>query len=103
MYLVFKYAHMLFAVVSFSLFVVRGFWMITESSQLQQRWVKIVPHVNDALLLSCAIALMLILHQYPGTHHWLTAKVLALLLYIGLGTIALKRGKTRRVRVGAFI
>jgi len=34
---------------------------------------------------------------------WLVAKIVGLLVYIVLGTIALKRGKTRRMRVGAFV
>jgi uncharacterized membrane protein SirB2 len=39
----------------------------------------------------------------PGTRGWLTAKVAALLVYIALGAIALKRGRTRGVRIAAFI
>jgi uncharacterized membrane protein SirB2 len=34
---------------------------------------------------------------------WLTAKVLALLLYILLGTVAIRHGRTRRVRIVAWI
>jgi uncharacterized membrane protein SirB2 len=41
--------------------------------------------------------------QYPFVSAWLTAKVLALVLYIGLGTIALKRGRSKRTRVAAWI
>ena len=40
-----------------------------------------------------------ILHQYPFVHGWLTAKVLLLVGYVALGTFALKRGRTRRIRV----
>ena len=52
---------------------------------MQQRWIRIAPHVVDALLLASAIALAIITRQYPFVHGWLTAKVLALLVYIGLG------------------
>ena len=41
--------------------------------------------------------------QYPFVEPWLTAKLLALLLYIGLGTIALKRGKTKGIRIAAYV
>ena len=100
---VLKLVHVIAAAVSYALFFVRGVWMIFDSPRLRQRWVRIVPHVNDTLLLAAAIWMTVILHQYPGTHAWLTAKVAGLLVYIGLGTVALKRGKTRRVRIAAWL
>ena len=103
MYSVLKHAHMLFAVTSGILFIVRGIWMMTDSTQLQKRWVKILPHINDTLLLGCAVALTVVLHQYPFVNHWLTAKVIALVLYVLVGTVAIKRGKTKKIRVLAFV
>jgi uncharacterized membrane protein SirB2 len=70
---------------------------------LQQRWVKVVPHVVDTLLLVCAVILVVWSGQYPFVQGWLTAKLLALIAYIVLGTIALKRGKTKSVRIGALV
>lgn len=103
MYSVLKHAHMLFAVISGVLFILRGVWMMMDSAQLQKRWVKVIPHINDTLLLGCAIALTVILQQYPFVDHWLTAKVVALVLYVLVGTVAIKRGKTKQVRVVAFV
>ena len=103
MYSALKHAHMLFAVTSGVLFLLRGIWMMMDSAQLQKRWVRVLPHINDTLLLGCAIALTVILHQYPFVDHWLTAKVVALVLYVLVGTIAIKRGKTKQVRVLAFV
>ena len=103
MYYLIKFAHQLCAFASFTLFAVRGVWMLRDSAQLSRRWVRILPHVVDTLLLASAIALTLILHQYPLTHAWLSAKVLALLLYIGLGLIALRYGRSKRVRATAWI
>lgn len=102
MYSVLKHAHMLFAVTSGVLFILRGVWMMMDSAQLQKRWIKVLPHINDTLLLGCAIALTVILQQYPFVNHWLTAKVIALVLYILVGTVAIKRGKTKTIRVSAF-
>jgi uncharacterized membrane protein SirB2 len=65
--------------------------------------VRVVPHVNDTLLLSSGIALAVLVQQYPLVHVWLTAKFFALIAYILLGTIALKRGKTKAQRVAAWI
>jgi len=99
LYAIIKNAHITFALISISLFVVRAYWSVTESQQLQKQWAKTVPHINDALLLACAIYLMNVSHQFPFTHDWLTAKFFALLIYIGTGTVAIKRGKTKGIRL----
>jgi uncharacterized membrane protein SirB2 len=77
--------------------------MIRGSAMLQRRWVKVLPHVNDTLLLAAAIALAVMLRQYPFVHGWLTAKTLALVAYIALGSAALKPGRPRPARVAAWI
>jgi len=101
-YALLKMVHVGSAVVSLGLFVVRGMWMMASPQLLDRRWVRIVPHVIDTVLLASAIALAVMIGNYPGTHGWLTAKVLGLVVYIVLGSIALKRGRTRAVRVSAF-
>ena len=81
-----------------ALFLLRYAWMLRESPRLQARWVKIVPHVNDSVLLASGIALALMIHQYPFVNAWLTAKFFALLAYIALGTLALKRARGKATR-----
>jgi uncharacterized membrane protein SirB2 len=98
-----KTVHVSCVAASYALFFVRGLWMMRESAHLQQRWVKIVPHLVDTLLLASAVALAVMSRQYPIVDGWLTAKVAGLLIYIGLGTVALKRGKTRRTRIAAWL
>lgn len=102
MYYLTKSLHELCALTTFTLFVLRGIWMLRGSPQLDRRWVRILPHVIDTVLLASAIALTLMLQQYPLTHAWLSAKLLALLVYICLGLVALRFGKTRRVRAAAW-
>lgn len=65
---------------------------------LQQCWVRILPHLIDTVLLASALTLVFWSGQYPFQQSLLTAKLLALLVYIALGTVALKRGKTPVVR-----
>ena len=101
-YIALKHLHVTFAALSGLLFLLRGIWMLSGSQRLQQRWVKIVPHIVDTLLLASAIGLAIVSSQYPGQQTWLTAKLLALVAYIVLGIIALKRGRTRQVRTAAF-
>lgn len=102
-YLVLKYVHVGAAIMSYCLFFLRGTWMLTDSPLLGRRWVRIVPHVNDTVLLAAAIWLTTIIHQYPGTSAWLTAKVTALIVYILVGTVALRRGATKQVRAAAWV
>ena len=102
-YLALKHLHITFAALSGSFFLLRGLWMLLESPMLQRRWVKIVPHAVDTLLLVSALGLVFWSGQYPFVQTWLTAKVLALVAYIVLGTVALKRGKTRGVRTFALV
>ena len=102
-YLSLKYLHMGLASLSGGFFLVRGAWMLADSPLLQRRWVRTVPHVIDTALLCTAVALAVWSSQYPLAQSWLTAKVLALIAYIVLGTIALKRGPTRTIRGLAYL
>lgn len=102
-YWLIKHIHQGTAALSLALFVVRGGWMLTNAAMLKQRWVRILPHVIDTVLLTSALLLAWIVAQYPFVHGWVTAKVIALIAYIFLGTVALKRGRTRETRLAAFI
>ena len=94
-----KDIHVACVIVTFILFFVRGLWMILDSDLLQRKWTKRVPPVIDTILLASAIVLAVTIHQYPFVHAWLTAKVVALLFYIGLGLLALTYGKTKKIRI----
>ena len=101
-YFVIKNLHIASVALSGFLFLLRGIWMLCESTMLQRRWVRVVPHIVDTLLLTSAIIMVIMSGQYPFAQDWLTAKLLALFAYIGLGTVAL-RGSSKVVRVWAFI
>lgn len=102
-YSLLKHLHLTTVAVTLALFILRGAWMMADSPRLQARWVRIVPHVNDTLLLASGLGLAVLIKQYPLVDGWLTAKLLALILYIGLGTLALKRGKSRGQRIAAWV
>lgn len=101
-YAVLKIIHVGSVIVSFTLFFVRGIWLIQNSENLRQRWVKVLPHIVDTLLLGSAILLAMTIQQNPLEHAWLTAKVIGLLVYIGLGFIAMRFGKTREIKITAW-
>jgi uncharacterized membrane protein SirB2 len=97
-----KALHVGCVALTIAFFVLRGAWMLAGSERLAERWVRIVPHVVDTVLLASAIALAALLGVDPDTRGWLSAKVGGLLVYIALGTVALKRGRTRGIRIAAF-
>lgn len=103
-YLIAKHLHTTAVALTLVLFVVRGAWMLAGSGMLQRRWVRIAPHVIDTVLLLSALYLAIAVWGWPATlHGWITAKIVALLAYIVLGTIALKRGRTKAVRATALV
>lgn len=95
--------HVSCVVLTIAGFGLRGIWMIRNSPLLGARWVRVVPHVVDTVLLAAGIALAIHIRQYPFVNAWLTAKTLGLIVYIGLGAVALRHGRTRRVRIAAWI
>lgn len=101
--LLLKSVHITCVASSYLLFFLRGIWNPNDSPIMRQRWIKILPHVMDTLLIVSAIALAFTIRQYPFVDGWLTAKVIALLLYIGLGLVALKYGQSKAVRLSAWI
>jgi len=99
MYMALKHLHMTCVGLSLLGFVLRGVWMMTGSDRLKARATRVLPHMIDAVLLGSAIALV---SFYDAVPNWVWAKVAGLLIYIVLGTVALKRGKTRNARLAAF-
>lgn len=102
-YPIVKHIHMTAAVLSLLGFILRGFWMLSDSHLLSKKPVKILPHIIDTILLVAAIYLVVITQMYPFVVNWITAKVLLLVVYIVAGTIALKRGKTKQIKIIAFV
>jgi len=102
MYLLVKQIHVACVILTLTGFAARGALMAAGSPLPRTRFARIAPHVVDTVLLASGIWLAWTVHQYPFVHGWLTAKILGLLAYIGFGTMALKRGRTLRVRLFFF-
>ena len=98
-----KLIHVTAVVLSGALFTTRGAMMLAGSRFTNHKALRIASVVIDTTLLAAALMLAAILHQYPFAQAWLTVKVLLLVVYIVLGTIALKRGKTYRTRAIAYV
>ena len=98
-----KAIHLTCVALSFSGFFIRGIWMLQGSVKLKQRWVKITPHIVDTLLLASAVMLAVQWRLSPLEHAWLMAKIIGLLVYIGTGMVALRFGRSRNVRLTAWL
>lgn len=98
-----KLLHITCVMLSYTLFFIRGLWSVQASPNLQRRWVKVLPHIVDTLLLGSAVAMAWLMGLSPFTTPWLAAKIIALLVYMVFGTIAIKRGKTKQIRLSAWL
>lgn len=98
-----KTIHVTAVVITATLFALRGYWMLTESARLRHPVIRVVPHVNDTVLFASAVAMAVTLGANPLATPWLGAKLVALVAYILLGHVALRRGPTRRIRAMALV
>jgi uncharacterized membrane protein SirB2 len=102
-YLLLRHLHVALAIVSVAIFALRGSLMLAGSARVDAAWLRYPSYAVDTLLLTFALILTSIIRQYPFANDWLTVKVALLCVYVVLGSIALKRGRTRRMRVVAFV
>jgi uncharacterized membrane protein SirB2 len=97
-----KNIHVTCVVITISFFIIRGLWVLFDSKLQNQQWPRKLAPVIDTLLLASAITFAVQIQQYPIVNSWLSAKVIGMILYIGLGAVALKYGKTKRIKIMAF-
>lgn len=103
LYVAIKHLHIACVVLSISGFCLRGLLLVQNSALTGRRWLRILPHVNDTILLAAGIALTVLIAQYPFLDGWLTAKFFGLIAYIVLGALALKPGRPPRLRLAAGV
>jgi|SRR5690606_16186370 len=101
-YMLIKHLHVTAAALSILFFVVRAYWSVSENALLQKKFVRIAPHVIDTVLLVAAILLAMMLGS-AAAQPWVLTKIILLIAYVGVGTIAIKRGRTPRTRAIAAI
>jgi uncharacterized membrane protein SirB2 len=94
-----KHIHVTSVAASYTLFFLRGIWTMRNSPVMQQRWIRIAPHVVDTVLLGSAILLAWQMGISPFHAPWLLAKIVALLIFVGLGFVAIDYGRTQRTRL----
>ncbi len=97
-----KLVHICAVIASGSLFGLRGLMMLARSRVTNHPVLRYLSYAIDTTLLTAALMLVTILHQYPFVQAWLTVKVVLLAVYIVLGTLALKRGRTRAMQATCY-
>lgn len=103
MYTVLKATHLTCVLLTYVLFFTRGVWLLRRPQLLSPIWVKVLPHAVDSILLASAIGLVVVTHQYPGEQLWLTVKLIALVVYIGLGVALFRACRSRRAQIATWI
>jgi uncharacterized membrane protein SirB2 len=102
-YALLKTLHVGAVLLSGAGFFARGIGMLMNARWIRGRAARLAPHVVDTVLLLSALALAWTMGVSPLSHAWLAAKLVGLLVYIGLGFIALRLRHTRAVRATAWV
>lgn len=98
-----KQIHVCSVLLSFTLFLARGAWVLSGRRLPHHLLLRALPHTVDTVLLTSALWLTTIIQQFPFRDPWLTTKVLLLVAYVVLGSFALKRAATRTGQTTAFV
>jgi uncharacterized membrane protein SirB2 len=98
-----KWVHVAAVIASGSLFMLRGAGVLAGARWPMWAPLRYLTYTIDTVLLTAALMLVTILHQYPFVQGWLTVKVMLLVVYIVLGTFALKRAQSRRARAWCYV
>lgn len=98
-----KHLHLTSIAISLALFILRFYWVNRDPEKMQRKWVKVVPHIVDTVLLLSALTLCVIIQQYPFVNGWLTEKVIGLVFYIVMGMFALKWARNALMRWVGFL
>ena len=102
-YLTLKAVHVAAVGLSGAGFVARGLGHFAGARWVASRAARTLPHVVDTVLLASAVGLAYSLRLSPLATPWLLAKLAGLCAYVGLGTVALRFGRTRNTRAAAWV
>jgi uncharacterized membrane protein SirB2 len=102
-YAVVKLIHQAAVTLSILGFLARGLGMLADSDWVRHRAARTLPHIVDTILLFSGVTLAWQLELSPAAAPWMAAKFVGLVVYIGLGMVALRRGRTKGQRTVAWI
>jgi uncharacterized membrane protein SirB2 len=98
-----RLVHIVCVVLSGTLFFLRGSGVLAGARWPMALPVRLVSYSIDTVLLTAALMLFAALPGAVFENGWLTVKLLLLVVYVGLGSFALKRAKPRSAKAGFFV
>ncbi len=99
-----RWVHIACIIASGSLFLLRGSLVLAGQQRIAMRApLRFLSYGIDTVLLSAALMLLTILPHAMFANGWLTVKLVLVVVYIVLGSVALKLGRTARARTTAFV
>jgi uncharacterized membrane protein SirB2 len=98
-----RWVHITAVLSSGALFTLRGLGVLVGAHWPMTAPLRYLSYSIDTVLLTAALMLVTVLPSTVFANHWLTAKLALLVLYVALGSYALKRGNTNRVRAACFV
>jgi uncharacterized membrane protein SirB2 len=98
-----KAVHIAMVIASGLLFSMRGAGVLAGMRWPMRLPVKLLSYGIDTTLLTAALMLFTMLPHAMFANGWLATKLALLVVYIGLGTFALKRGRTPRTRAACYV
>jgi uncharacterized membrane protein SirB2 len=97
-----RWVHIAAVLTSGALFSLRGLGVLVGAHWPMMGLLRYLSYSIDTVLLTAALMLATMLPPTVFANHWLTAKLALLVLYVALGSYALKRGRTTRIRAACF-
>ena len=98
-----KHLHLLFAILSIVLFLVRFFGREAGANFVSAKFFKIAPHIIDTALLVCGITLVVVVGYSLWPMNWLSLKLILVVCYILLGVVAFKHSHSAIRRFAALL
>ena len=98
-----KLVHVTAVIASGTLFLLRGTTVNLGGNWGMNRPARYLSYAIDIVLLSAGLLLLVILPSAVYSNGWLVLKLILLVVYIVLGSLALKRGRTVSIRRGCFV
>ena len=102
-FLLLKYIHILCVAASFALFFIRGIWVMQSYPPAQERWVKVLPHIVDGLLIVSALGMLYMAPATTDYKEWMTVKLVLIGVYAFLVFFVGRMAKNRLQRFAAWL
>ncbi|WP_395342637.1 SirB2 family protein [Ningiella sp. W23] len=98
-----SHLHLTAAVLTLVFFLLRFVLLLKQSSVLEQKWLKIMPHIADTFLLVTIVIMCLQFAVYPIVNSWATAKLAGLIFYVLSIAFTLRWAKTTLWRIVGLV